>query len=214
MARDFPSFRRKVVEYCAGSQSLEKVDASLIWRKIYTAVLFKMELKGPIYWVIDALDEADSPRILLDLLQDVPQSWTPIRILIVSRKTEALFVGFDRLAGGTTVDFVGSGHQHRNTADINQFVEKELSYMRGSSELKQKIKESILSRAQGNFLWVRLVLEEIVSCHSEQAIQEALEEIPGDMNMLYQRMEQSIIDQPRSSVRTLAKTTLEWAVCA
>lgn len=135
-------------------------------------------------------------------------------MLFISRKTEALSVGFGRLAGVTTVDFVGPGGQHRNTADIKKLVKKEFSYMRGSKELKQMIRESILNRAQGNFLWVRLVLEEIVSCHSEQAIQEALEEIPRDMNILYERMEQSIIDPTRSPVRTLAKIILEWAVCA
>jgi WD40 repeat protein/pimeloyl-ACP methyl ester carboxylesterase len=214
MARDIPAFRRQVLEYSGVGLRLEKTDASVLWQKIYETILFKMELRSPVYWVIDALDEADSPRILLDLLHDISRSWTPIRVLIVSRKTEPLSNGFDRLAAATKVDFIHQGGHLHNTADIRHFAEKEVKFMRGSDELKQEVMRSILNRAQGNFLWVRLVLEDILSCDSELAIQEALEEIPDNMNILYQRMEQSIIDQPKNAKRILAKTLLEWSVCA
>jgi hypothetical protein len=93
-------------------------------------------------------------------------------------------------------------------------VEEEMKYMRGTDRLKQQITQNIMLRASGNFLWVRLVLEEILSCHTEEAIQETLEEIPSDISKLYQRMETAILNNPRNSNRVLANALFQWAICA
>jgi len=104
--------------------------------------------------------------------------------------------------------------QGQNYTDIELFVEKEIKHMRGSHELKIQVMHSIMSRAERNFLWVRLVLEEILSCHTEEAIQETLDEIPNDMTKLYQRMELSILNHPRKSNGHLAVALFQWTICA
>jgi WD40 repeat protein len=214
LARDVPAFRRILVELSAEGINLEKPDSVLIWQKLFESGLFELELDRPLYWVIDALDESESPKALLDLFKTLSNSITPIRIFIVSRKTEPLFLAFDRLSGSVDVELIEKDEPSHNSVDIQMLVEKEMKHMRGSQELKQQVTQSILSRAGGNFLWVRLVLEEILSCHTEEAIQETLEEIPSDMTKLYQRMEVAILNNPRKSNRQLAIALFQWTICA
>ncbi len=172
-----------------------------------------MDLHTPLYWVFDALDESESPKALLDLLHTVSQSRTPIRVLIVSRNTESLSNAFNRLTGSAQVGLFQKDGRDHNTSDISMFVEEEMKHMRGSDKLKTQIMQSVLRRAQGNFLWVRLVLEEVSSCHTEQDIRDTLEDIPDGMSQLYQRMEQAIANSSKRT-RMLAKTILQWAICA
>jgi hypothetical protein len=71
-----------------------------------------------------------------------------------------------------------------------------------------------MSRAAGNFLWVRLVLEEILKCHTENSIQETLDEIPSGMSNLYQHMELAILNNQPKSDWILAKSLFQWTICA
>ena len=214
IAKDIPAFRGKLIDSSGESLRLEKADPSVIWQKIFESIVFKMEHHDPLYWVIDALDESESPKALLDLLHGLSQSRTPIRILIVSRNTESLIHAFNRLSGLSQVDFIQKDSRDLNSSDISIFVKEEMKHMRGSENLKHQITQSVLHRAQGNFLWVRLVLEEISSCHTEQDIRDTLEDIPEGMSQLYQRMEQAIANSPKRTDQTLAKTILRWTICA
>ncbi|KAI4209636.1 MAG: hypothetical protein LQ351_007436 [Letrouitia transgressa] len=214
IARDIPTFKRSLTGFLSEGPKFEKADSSLIWKKLFESVLFAMDLSFPLYWVIDALDESEFPKALLELLRSVTNSRTPLRILIVSRKTEPLSLAFERLASSLPLELVEKEGSEFNSIDIHTLVEKEIKYVRGSDELRQRVAQVVESRAQGNFLWARLILEDIVSCHSEDAIQEALSDIPSDMNNLYRRMEQTILNNPRKANIALAKALLQWTICA
>lgn len=214
VARNIPAFRRVLIELSSEGFTLENADPALIWQKIYESILFEMELSRPLYWVIDALDESESPKALLNLLQSLQSSRATVHVLIVSRKTERLVLAFDRLSSFMSVDLIEKDRHNHNSNDIHAFLEREIKHMRGSDELKQQVMQSIMSRAEGNFLWVRLVLEEIQNCHTEEAVQETLNEIPSDISKLYERIELAILNNPRKSNRVLAKTLLQWTICA
>lgn len=214
IARDVPAFKRDLMELSAEGPSLQKADYKLVWQKLFESILFKLGLSRPLYWVIDALDESESSETFLNLLRSLSSSPTCLRILIVSRKTERLTFAFNQLSGSVTVKLIEKhGHDH-NATDIRMFAEKEIKHMRGNDELKQRVVREIMSRAEGNFLWVQLVLEEILNCHTEEAIQETLDEIPSGLSKLYQRMELAILDNARKANRVLAKALLQWIICA
>ena len=214
IAKHVPIYRRNLLELSLGGHRLEKADSALIWQRLFESVLFKIETSRPLYWVIDALDEAESPRVLLDLLRTVAASQTKIRILFLSRKTEPLAIAFDRLSGRLPVHLLEKRAHDFNSHDIRTLVNEDIKHMRGSEELKEQVVSKIMTRASGNFLWVRLVLEEILSCHTEEAIQETLDEIPSDMNELYQRMEQTIVNSSKKGDVSLARTLFQWTICA
>ena len=214
IARESSDFKRRLLERSAEEIGLDKADSTLVWQRIFESILFELDFGYPLYWVIDALDESDSPKALVDLLRALPKSRTTLRVLIISRKTEPLSLAFNRISGLMLIDFVEmDGHDHISS-DIRKLVEKEIKHMRGSEALKQRVAQSIIIRAGGNFLWVRLVLDELLHCHTEESIQETLDEIPNDMNKLYQRMELAILNNPRKSDRRLAKSLFQWTICA
>lgn len=215
IAQDIPEFRRSLMDrLTAESSRLERSNAALIWQKVFENLLFELESPCPLFWVIDGLDESDSPNAMVELLQGLTMSRTAIRILIVSRKTETLHIALDRLSDAIPVDIIEQDVRSCGPGDIEKYVEKEVKHMRVTSEMKVRITKDILDHAHGNFLWVRLVLEELLRCHTEDAIDQTLSEIPKDMNQLYRRMELTVLRTTQSSNIPLAKTLLQWTICA
>ncbi len=214
MAEDIPAFRQEIAKLSREGVTLEKKDARFIWQRIFTSVFSQMVLSTPLYWVIDALDESESPKILLELFQSLSTFRTPIHVFITSRRTESLSLAFKRLSVSVPVDIIQRDQHADITSDIRLYVGNEMKFMRGSEDLKLRVTESILQRADSNFLWVRLVLEEILGCHTQQAIMQTLEEVPAGMGPLYQRMELNISSNLKEADRVLARTLLTWIVCA
>ena len=214
MAEDIPEFRQKIVKLSREGVTLERKDARFTWHKIFTSVLSQIVLPSPLYWVIDALDESESPEFLLEVLQDIPTFQTPVHVFITSRRTESLFLAFERLSVSVPVDVIQKEDHVEITSDIRKYVESEMRLMRGTKEVKLQVRNSILHRANGNFLWVRLVLEELLRCHTQQAVMQVLEEVPAGMGALYQRMELSITTSLKEADRVLANALLMWIVCA
>ena len=99
MAQDIPVFREELAQISREVGTLEKKDARFIWQKIFTSVLSRVTLPKPLCSIIDALDESDSPKDLLDILQSLSKFRTPIRVFITCRKIETLSRGFDMLSG-------------------------------------------------------------------------------------------------------------------
>lgn len=215
LAKDLPEFRKKLNGSTPASLGLESADALLIWRNTFEKLLFETERTDPVYWVFDALDESDSPKSFLDCLKGLAGAKIPVRILVLSRNTNAISVGFDRLSHiDINVARIENSGQLHGQRDIELLVEGEIRHLGGSDHFRQQLAQNIMSRAEGNFLWTKLVLEEILGCHTEESIQEVLEEIPDDMISLYQRMERTLVDSTRKSNKPLIRTLLEWTICA
>ncbi|KAL8686322.1 MAG: hypothetical protein Q9224_005482, partial [Gallowayella concinna] len=214
IAKENPAFRRGLLDLSKQGLRVEKADASVIWHKLYECLLFKMEYRRPFFWVIDALDECDSPKLLLDLIRTCSSSSVPLRIFIASRQTESIQMGVAKAARSLRLTKLEKHSSDHNARDIQRLVEQEVGHMRGSEQIKDLVIQKILARAEGNFLWTRLVLEEIVYCHTASGIQETLEELPSDMHKLYDRMENAILKLPHNSSRLLAKALLRWTMGA
>ena len=214
MAEQVPAFKREMAKFSREGLILDKKDARFIWQKIFTSVLSQMVLPIPMYWIIDALDESEAPKILLELFQSLSTFRTPIHVFITSRRTESLSLAFERLSISVPVGILQKDYHADTTSDIRLYVENEVKLMRGTEDLKSQVTQSILHHADGNFLWVRLVLEEILGCHTQQAVMQTLEEVPAGMGALYQRMELNISKTPKEADRVLARTLLTWIVCA
>lgn len=182
LAAQLPGLNRKLQDLHDDGLRLEKKDARTIWNKVYVEGLFKMELRDPLYWVIDALDESEAPHTLLEILSSVSKAAIPIHLLLISRWTEHLSSSFDRTEQWPNIQTHSIEAQE---SDIHTFVRKELHYLRGDAAFKQRVLEGIRQRASGNFLWVSLAMKEIRKCHTEKAIEAALSEIPSGMGYVH-----------------------------
>ena len=214
IAKEDRTFRRALLDQSKQGLRVDKADASVIWHKVYENLLFKMEHRSPFFWIIDGLDECDSPKLLLDLIRTCSSSSVPIRIFIASRPTESIQMGVAKAARSLRLTKLEKQGLNYNAQDIQHVVEQEVGHMRGNEQIKNLVIEKILARAEGNFLWTRLVLEEIVYCQTASSIQETLDELPTDMQKMYDRMEYAILNLPRKSSRLLAKALLGWTMGA
>ncbi len=202
-----PTFRSKFVKLVDAATRLDHADARTIWLRLFTSILFK--LRGePLFWVIDGLDEAASPRALVNMLSDISASTIPIRVFIVSRKTQELETAFERLGQRIPVEPILINPVDQ---DIHCFVQEEKEYFHGSPKFKDEVAQQIVLKANGNFLWVHLAVKRIERCHTQKAVENALEELPSGMEELYGRMADAIARNPEESDRLLSKAALMWA---
>ena len=211
LAHQLPSFKIKLRDLHDQGLHFEKADARTIWRKVFERGLFKLELKDPLYWVIDALDECDSPQTTLKLLSGISEASIPIHVLLMSRFTEPLSSSFERF--DNPKDFKAQAIEAQDS-DVETYVHKEMQYFKGSKAFKQKVLEEILQRASGSFLWVTLAMKEIRKCYTEEAIQQAFNDIPTGMEPLYERMMKNIAYDLSEDAKDLAIQILTWVACA
>jgi GPI inositol-deacylase-like protein len=212
-----PEFKKTLQGLPSGYLRLDEGDPTLIWQSIFESILFRLKLVQPIYWVIDALDEAEPCKDFLKLLKTLPRSDCSIRVLLISRHSGDISLALRRLSTSISVYFMENLGRQPNNRDVNLLVSQEIGHMSGNENFKSEVEQTIINRAQGNFLWVRLVLEKILNCDTEIEVQEYLSEVPDDMTLLYGRMEASLVNSLKGRGKgkiELAKSLLQWAICS
>jgi len=75
---------------------------------------------------------------------------------------------------------------------------------------RQDLKQKILDKASGSFLWVSLVMDMLAKSYSEEATEEILQEVPTDMNSLYSEMLGKVLQNRRAVV--LARSLYMWTL--
>ncbi|KAF2671659.1 hypothetical protein BT63DRAFT_398038 [Microthyrium microscopicum] len=212
IADRLPQFRRALQEHKLSAKSLEKADAKTIWDKVFREILFRVYTSSTLYWIIDALDEADHPRALIEMLTDVSESSMPIKILLVSRQTPDLVTSFERLKTNVPVGYLPIEDTRR---DIRNFLEDEVKYLRARTEFKTQIVERLVAGAGTNFLWARLAFDEVRECNTQEDLDETLESMPTELTEFYQRMEDTLLESlKRPRDQRLGQEILTWAVCS
>ncbi|KAI9797040.1 MAG: hypothetical protein M1835_002290 [Candelina submexicana] len=165
----------------------------------------------PLCWVLDALDEVDIPIAFINSLVKV-RSLTPIKIFITSRPTR---IPSGPAACGTRI-FTSFLSQDDTRGDIQVYVHDAVSEALPDVEQKMRddIMDQVLSKANGSFLWVRLVLESLRdNWHTQEDICRALTEVPMGMKNLYSQMLEKVESQsPR--LRAMAKRIMTWTACS
>ncbi|OBT75830.1 hypothetical protein VF21_05527 [Pseudogymnoascus sp. 05NY08] len=208
IAQELPTFRQSLVAMKDYGVAIEKMSPQMIWNRIFKDVLFKIEAPKPLYIIIDALDEADSISTIVGFFQNIETSRMPIRLLVTSRKLPDITTAFDRIAPASLLTTLSLSD---NLDDIRLYGESEMEYMHGSLKFRQEVLEAIISRAEGNFLWVTLAMKEVLQCHSLEDISQVLEEMPSGMESVYKRMEATVCRLDRTSDLAIAKSILSWA---
>jgi len=206
-----PEYRRRLIRMYEDGLNVQKAAPRLIWQKLFVSALFKVNLTHPLFIVVDGLDESESAPVLLKLLVDLADAKIPLRLLLVSRPTQAMSNGIERLSKRVTVTQMTLD----NTAeDLRLYVAEEMDSMHGEDAFKEQIIARILDKADGNFLWVHLVVNEILQCHTEDEVIEALNQVPQDLEPLYERMDETLAKSSKPGDQALGRTILMWAACS
>lgn len=157
--------------------------------------------------VIDGLDEMDEPeRVIENILQLVEQA-SSLRILFLSRHTPTIT---KKLAHLPRIQLSPTDLQH----DIRSYVSRRAKDLPIEDlNLRQKIVEEICSKAEGMFLWAKMVVDELVSATSPAHIKTILHQCPPGLYAMYEHFLRIVaIQSPKR--RMLAYDILRWVVCA
>ncbi|KAK4444026.1 hypothetical protein QBC34DRAFT_416019 [Podospora aff. communis PSN243] len=169
----------------------EKRDSRLIPKleKIVRRILNQEALEMDIILFFDALDEFDGhpdviSQFMKDLAQGSPQSKTRVKICLSSRPWKALqdhFSAYPQLA-----------LEMHTKYDIEDYVTRSVRRWSSTESFAHRLISTILTRANGVFLWVRLavrVLSEALTVDGRPATLEQLEarlrELPEDLFEFY-----------------------------
>ncbi|KAI0432735.1 hypothetical protein F5Y09DRAFT_300802 [Xylaria sp. FL1042] len=184
-------------------------------RKVLELLTALLSVSAGTYIIVDGLDEVDEPerRILLQRLDEMVCASNNLKILICSRPEDDITQTLSKKSKSLRVD-------HRNTASIQSFVDhKILEWMAYQDFTQQTMSEvnSLLSplaaRANGMFLYARIVLDNLMELSSVEEIRQELRALPTDLNDAYQRVFNKInSSQPR--MREKIRKILGWIGCA
>lgn len=189
LSNQFPVFQRALVKLKNRGFNPTESDSETLWRKIFVESLFTLNLTTPIYWVIDGLDESEAPETLVEVLQSIKPASMSIRILLVGRWSRSVSFKLREFDPDVAVsDFPIV----EPLSDIVLYSKEALKYLPWPEDLKARIIQRIRDKADGNFLWVHLVLEELKVCHTLQQLERILTDIPDGMEAIYKRMESAV----------------------
>jgi WD40 repeat protein len=189
-----------------GSQKL-----NFIWEKIFEGIVFKANFPTPLFWVVDALDEADLPQVLINLFMKI-RSVTPIKVFMTSRMTKELAIIASSNSGSIDHEPLSINDTLADIrAYVHTFVRSALPY---GSHFQEGIADQVLEKASGSFLWVKLALDTLKdNWHTREDVRKALHEVPEGMESLYAKMITHVMDQTQR-LRTMALRMLTWTACA
>ena len=193
MAKSDEAILRKVLEMEQDTVPCVQWDEATTWRKLFMGCIFKLSKPLPQFWVIDALDECQKFSIFLKLIKEVPSY---IRIFLTSRSTPEAQQWLTSL--GSHVE----PYQIQNEdilGDLGTFIDSKISHLPASEGDSQvELREKLLKKSSGSFLWVSLIVQELQQAYSEEDVEEILDEVPEDMNRLYTRMLKSLPSSERA----------------
>lgn len=189
---------------------LDDANERTLWRSLFINVILRY-VKTPLFWVIDALDECAETATLFDaILPSFRDSSSSLRIMIASRDAPEMEQGFKNLP--PNVLSILSVSVADTAPDLDLIIWTKVATMSVVTPTERPlIKQTILQKSKGSFLWTNLVLKELSLCHSKKEMDLILEEIPRGMQSFYKRTLDLIVQAPRG--RELAQSVLVWAAC-
>lgn len=163
------------------------------------------------YFVIDALDECKNAKAFAAMLGKLPANF-PLRVLLTSRPDANLQDTQVRLGSHF---FRRELTSTETKGDIEEFLMSSLNkQQRFNSEVMRQASNSILQKANGSFLWVALVTNELHSAYTSREVQQVIDNVPSGMEPIYRRTLETLSDVTRGGSKDVVRTILTWVVCA
>ncbi|KAI0410672.1 ankyrin repeat-containing domain protein [Xylaria grammica] len=165
---------------------------------------------GTVFCILDGLDECDdeSSRLLSGFFSSIAeQNNKGFKLVIVSRPE---VFGLDPFPH-VQLDPDNDGYVNK---DIDTFIStriEELSKIEGfNDEFRAHVKYTLLEKAEGTFLWVGFVMDELSRKRTRTEIQHTLESVPKGLRAIFDRM----LLQIKSSQTPKTRLVLRWVMFA
>ncbi|KAI0602218.1 WD40-repeat-containing domain protein [Biscogniauxia sp. FL1348] len=211
MALQLPAYCRILASLAKSGLRLQGSNALSLWKRLYESTLLDIHEETTVFWAIDALDESESSKQIINLLSRLRDFKCLVKVVAFSRPLPTIKQYFQRARKDVAVVDM---ELPSNEDDIRLFVVEEIEYIPSDDDFKAETVKEITERSQGNFLWASLVLKQIVRCHRLDQVRRVLNTAPAGMDDLYDRMLETISELEMQEDRTLARILFSWAMYA
>ncbi|KAH6714004.1 hypothetical protein BKA61DRAFT_428897, partial [Leptodontidium sp. MPI-SDFR-AT-0119] len=162
--------------------------------------------------IIDGLDEC-SVETQMSVLKDLERLLgkdVHCKIIISSRRDVKIA---EKLSGKTQIRL---DELQEVESDIRLYVKYKVSSIKTTDpDLRTKIESILVEKANGMFLWVQLVVDELRGCGSDWELEDRAKSLPRGLKRAYGRIIDRITDESHSNYpRSLAIRILEWIACS
>lgn len=213
MLQSFPEYSHRLLAIASSIETVARSDIRSLWQKLFVNILDKLGDHDPIYWVIDAVDESESAQTFLSVFGSLKTLKFPLRIIILTRP-QTTTKHFDRLRASLPAHMISQMSMTTPDESLRLFIANELQFTPWEDDLKETITTTLLVRSQGNFLWLSLIIKDLINCDTVEELEQALEEVPSEIIGIYERIEKSVIKDLKKSDAPLVQAILFWIVCS
>jgi tetratricopeptide (TPR) repeat protein len=189
------------------------------WRILFfDFFLNKGSISSSVYIVFDAVDEAFEEERLnfLHLAKDILSATNRgrMQLAMVGRPHIS-----DQLVESLETDiptiYVTT---QKNSGDIDRYIktsiQKSVILRRVSPALRKEITEKLSAGAEGMFLWVNLMLQELVKKRNESSIRKSLDEAPKGLKDMMRHVLMSFSSSLNNEELEFLNELLLWTTCA
>ncbi|RDW62302.1 hypothetical protein BP6252_11735 [Coleophoma cylindrospora] len=144
-----------------------------------------------IYLIIDALDECvtDMPR-LVDFIAQTSPILPRVKWIVSSRNTADIERGFRLVEWRARLSLELKENAEQVSYAVKLYIDRcisELAQIQYENSLQDQVRNILERKANGTFLWVALVLQELKKAESFEML-DVINEAPADLVDLYRRM--------------------------
>lgn len=213
-----PIYASYVSSKCHSTEDTETLESA--WRTLFVEFFTKSKFVGSnVYIVLDGVDEAfqDDWKQFFELANDINEAITQnrIQLVMVGRPQLSDFIAEAFSMEHVPTVFVTS---EKNSPDIIRYIQSSIQkssiLKRVSAKLRNEIVEHLSEGAQGMFLWVDLMLKEILRKRSEGGIRKAMNEAPKGLTEMLQHVLRSFSLTLEDEEPDFLNQLLAWTTCA
>ncbi|KAF9888556.1 hypothetical protein FE257_008487 [Aspergillus nanangensis] len=205
-------------KYIATVEEYEQISTlESAWRLLFTEYFVsKSGTENTTYILLDAVDETmDEERMLfINLAKELYENQSCLQLAIVGRPHIS-----DQLLEGLEVK-VPTIHvtKQKNSGDIIHYIQvsikKSLILRRVSSKLREEIIDKLATGAEGMFLWVNLMVQELVKKRNETSMRKTLEQAPRGLKDTLRHVFVTFSESSSDEELEYLNETLLWVACA
>lgn len=164
-----------------------------------------------IYVIIDGLDECDDGPYS-GLLQKITElaATQPLYLGVFSRSEPWLR---RVMSAWPSVEVTPQAIEQDMIMYVQTAVERPPLSRLSNETLARRIKQVLIEKADGQFLWTRLMIETLEKATFVSEINQILSDVPLGLGQLYSRILEKLLTQP-SRRQNAAQLLLNWLACA
>ncbi|RAQ99594.1 HET-D protein [Stemphylium lycopersici] len=177
----------------AGKALFEDANAWVALSEIFTSITQDKSLKTTCL-VVDALDECvvDLPK-LLDLIVRTSKSSPCVKWLVSSRNENHIEERLKSIGDEAKLSLELKHNAEQVARAVDAYIDYKLSCLESLEEadLRKQVRDELHQKANGTFLWVALVMQELEKPESWDPLA-VVKEAPAGLHQLYDRMMEQI----------------------